>query len=76
MRRKCPSVYSMYIAPTIVVFVSFKNRDRYKLDCTRYRRNATNTRQLDIQLNLIINPLNIKIFTIYKIISTEYITYV
>ena len=27
-----------------------------------------------IQFNLIINPLNIKLFTIYKIFSTEYIT--
>ena len=29
---------------------------------------------IDIQFNLIINALTIKIFTIYKIFSTEYIT--
>ena len=29
---------------------------------------------IDIDFNLTINPLNIKIFTVYKIFSTEYIT--
>ena len=72
-------VYSMFIAHRkflSFVLVSFKYSISGKPPSCIDPKKRYEHKTINIQLNLTINPLNIKIFTIYKIFSTEYITYV
>ena len=71
-----PCIFHVYCSQTNFVLVSFKYSMPGKQQSCIDPKKRYEHKTIDIQLNLTINPLNIKIFTIYKILSTEYITYV